>query len=71
VPVDPNAVAYLGELRALAGPGAVVGIGTYGVMIDTTKGRRTWPDLESCLAELTSPTENAVEPPISTTAESA
>jgi len=55
VPVDPNAVTYLSELRALAGPGAVVGFGAYGVMIDTTTGRRVWSDLESCLAELTSP----------------
>jgi hypothetical protein len=59
VPVDANAVAYLGALRALAGPGAVVGVGAYGVMIDTTAGRRTWPDLDSCLAELTLPAEKA------------
>src|SRR5689334_7992255 len=44
VPVDPEAVTYMRELRELAGPGAVVGIGAYGVMIDSPTSRRTWPD---------------------------
>jgi hypothetical protein len=33
-PVDPKAVAYMRELREIAGPGAVVGIRGSTVMID-------------------------------------
>jgi len=61
-PVDPDALAYLSELRALAGPGAVVGIGAYGVMIDTTTSRRTWPALAACLTELTMPATDVATP---------
>lgn len=56
VPVDPEAVAYMSELRKLAGPGAVVGVRGREIMIDTTKARRVWPSLTECLAELTAPT---------------
>jgi hypothetical protein len=46
----------LTELRRFAGPGAVVGIGATGIMLDRIgQPRRTWPDYEAALAELTAP----------------
>ena len=54
-PVDPKAVSYLSQIRELAGKGAVVGVRGSQIMIDTTTGRRTWPSLDACLADLTAP----------------